>query len=279
MWEFPGGKFEQGEDAEQALARELLEELNLTVEQSTPTLVIEHQYPEQSVQLHVWTVHKFSGKAVSCEGQEIKWVRPKALTRYQFPAANQPIITAARLPAYYAILDGHVGFDVEQNLHKMLDNGIRLIQLRSKNLSPIDLQLLLKAIYPLCQQAGATMLLNSDIRHLVKFEWGGVHLTSRHLLALEQRPLTTGWVAASCHSRNDLLHAQLIGVDFAVLAPVKKTKSHPDTTPIGWQAFSDLVAGVNIPVYALGGMQIDDLTQANRAGAQGIAGISAFLSS
>ena len=222
-------------------------------------------------------MHQFSGAARSVEGQAVKWVKPQDLISYDFPAANWPIITAARLPSFYAILGGNSRAEVEQNLCKMLANGIQLIQLRTKDFVSAELQAMLKDLYPLCQQAGAELLLNSDVRKLVDFECGGVHLTSRHLLALEQRPDVPGWVAASCHFRGELLHAQAIGVDFIVLAPVKKTRSHPDAIPLGWQAFANLVKGINIPVYALGGMNLDDLPRANQAGAQGIAGISAFL--
>ncbi len=279
LWEFPGGKFEAGENAEQALIRELREELNLIIEQASPTLVVEHQYPEKLVRLHVWTVTQFSGELVSCQGQEIRWVRPEALTDYSFPAANRTIITAARLPARYAILAGHTPFDTESQLLAMLDSGIRLIQLRTKKFTGAELQSTIKACYPLCQDAGADLLLNSDLLQAAKLACDGVHLISRHLLALKQRPSVKGWVAASCHDQSELLHAQSIGVDFIVLAPVKKTTSHTDALPIGWQKFSDLVAGVNIPVYALGGIEASDLVQANQMGAQGIAGISAFLPS
>lgn len=278
LWEFPGGKFEAGENAEQALLRELHEELNLVVEQASPTLVVEHQYPEQHVQLHVWTVTRFSGEVVSCHGQKIRWVRPEELMDYTFPDANQTIITAARLPGYYAILAGRKPSDTERKLQTMLGNGIRLVQLRTKDFTSAELQATLETCYPLCQDADAKLLLNSDLQQSAQLQCDGVHLTSRHLLALKQRPAVSGWLAASCHCRSELLHAQAIGVDFAVLAPVNKTSSHPDAIPLTWQGFSDLVAVVNIPVYALGGMKVTDLLQANQAGGQGIAGISAFLS-
>ncbi len=280
LWEFPGGKFKAGENAEQALVRELHEELNIVVEQTSPTLVVEHQYPEKRVRLHVWTVTRFSGAVVSCQGQEIRWVRPELLNEYTFPAANRTIITAARLPAHYAILAGNSPADTECQLQTMLDNGIRLIQLRTKNFTRAELQSTVKACYPLCQDAGAELLLNSDIQQSAQWQCDGVHLTGRHLMALTQRPnINACWVAASCHDPSELLHAQTIGVDFVVLAPVKKTTSHANAKPLGWQNFSELVAAVNIPVYALGGMEVNDLIQAHQMGAQGIAGISAFLPS
>jgi 8-oxo-dGTP diphosphatase len=95
LWEFPGGKIESGESAEQALARELKEELNIDVITATPLITVKHQYPDVSVQLNVFLVEQFSGDAKSCEGQPFKWVNPAELANHAFPVANQPIITAA----------------------------------------------------------------------------------------------------------------------------------------------------------------------------------------
>ena len=69
----------------------------------------------------------------------------------------------------------------------------------------------------------------------------------------------------------------MIGVDFVVLAPVLATKTHPETEPLGWEAFEKLVAQINLPVYALGGLSESALDKAQQAGAQGISAIRAFL--
>jgi 8-oxo-dGTP diphosphatase len=84
-------------------------------------------------------------------------------------------------------------------------------------------------------------------------------------------------LAASCHNQQELQHAQAIGVDFVVLAPVLKTQSHPDTPPLGWARFAELVENCVVPVYALGGMTMHDVVKARQAGGQGIAAIRAFL--
>ena len=65
-----------------------------------------------------------------------------------------------------------------------------------------------------------------------------------------------------------------MGADFAVLSPVAPTSSHPGAAPLGWEDFSRLCAGVNLPVYALGGMRAQDLARARQAGAQGLAMVS-----
>lgn len=92
LWEFPGGKCEAGESVEQALQRELAEELGITVFSSSPMLEIKHAYVKKTVQLNIQRVEEFTGEPHSAEGQIVKWVPIAELANYEFPAANQPII-------------------------------------------------------------------------------------------------------------------------------------------------------------------------------------------
>ena len=94
LWEFPGGKIEPDETPEQALARELLEELAIVVTACEPLVRIAHEYTDKAVVLDVWCVTEFSGEPRGVEGQPLQWVEPSDLTTYAFPAANEPIIKA-----------------------------------------------------------------------------------------------------------------------------------------------------------------------------------------
>lgn len=93
-WEFPGGKVEAGEMLEHALAREVLEELGLTVSHPNFIEQIDYEYPEKLVSLHVYKVEHFSGVASGREGQEVRWVQKDALREYSFPPANEPLLDA-----------------------------------------------------------------------------------------------------------------------------------------------------------------------------------------
>jgi len=72
--EFPGGKVEATESALDALARELQEELGITVKSACPLIKINHQYPDKSICLDVWEVTEFEGEPHGAEGQETQWV-------------------------------------------------------------------------------------------------------------------------------------------------------------------------------------------------------------
>ncbi|MFZ5593928.1 MAG: Nudix family hydrolase [Pseudomonadota bacterium] len=279
LWEFPGGKIETGEDIRHALKRELHEELGINVTQARPLIRIHHNYPDKSVLLEVWRVDAFDGEPHGREGQPIAWVSPQHLPERAFPQANQPIITAVRLPPLYLITP-ETGRDWDiflRALDRSLGNGITLVQLRAKTLSASRYKQLAKEALPLCRARQAQLLLNAPPEWVEEVGADGVHLNSMRLMALESRPLPAGrWVAASCHNTSEIAHACRIGIDFAVAAPVLETTSHPGAPALGWEGLRALTEQAILPVYALGGMTPRHLPQAWAQGAQGIAAIGSL---
>ncbi len=91
-WEFPGGKVEAGETVAQALARELKEEINIEILACKPLTTIEHDYGDKQVCLTVFLVDNFIGEPQAQEGQQQQWCSLAALTKLDFPKANQAII-------------------------------------------------------------------------------------------------------------------------------------------------------------------------------------------
>jgi 8-oxo-dGTP diphosphatase len=190
------------------------------------------------------------------------------------------VINALLLPGRYLITGQFSSMpDFEKRLVSALNDGIRLVQLRLKHdwleaHGESFAQEVISQCAALCKQNSAAMLLN--VPEVIQPEvYDGIHLSSKQLSSIGARP-DCKIVAASCHSRQELERAQSIGVDFAVLSPVRKTGSHPDAEALGWNTFNQLVDDINIPVYALGGMAVNDIEQAWRSGGQGIAAISAL---
>ena len=279
LWEFPGGKVEDGEAVEAALGRELQEELGIQVTAARPLIKVRHDYPDKQVLLDVWEVSGFTGEPHGAEGQPLAWVSARELAGYEFPAANQPIVAAARLPSEYLITpEGLETPALLRGMQKAIANGTRLLQLRAPNgYDPQYRDLAVDAV-GLC--AGkAQLMLKGPLEWLGDFPSAGWHLTSAQLrkYASKGRPFPAErWLAASCHDAEELALAQQMGVDFVTLSPLQPTLTHPDAQPLGWDQARGLIEGFNQPVFLLGGLGPQDQAKAWEIGAQGVAGIRAF---
>ncbi|RMQ43622.1 hypothetical protein ALQ04_02925 [Pseudomonas cichorii] len=279
LWEFPGGKVEDGEAVQAALSRELQEELGIGVTAARPLIKIQHDYPDKQVLLDVWEVSAFSCEPHGAEGQPLVWASQRELAGYEFPAANKPIVAAARLPSDYLITpDGLETSELLRGMQKAIAGGIKLVQLRApRGYDPKYRDLAVDAV-GLC--AGkAQLMLKGPLEWLGDFPSAGWHLTAEQLrkYASRGRPFPEErWLAASCHNAEELALAEQMGVDFVTLSPVQPTQTHPDAQPLGWEEASRLIAGFTRPVFLLGGVGPDERQRAWECGAQGVAGIRAF---
>ena len=96
LWEFPGGKLEAGERPEEALIRELREELGIIVKEAclAPLTFASFGYPDFHLLMPINVCRRWDGFVQSREGQALKWVRPRDLRQYPMPPADEPLIPA-----------------------------------------------------------------------------------------------------------------------------------------------------------------------------------------
>jgi 8-oxo-dGTP diphosphatase len=270
-WEFPGGKIESGETAYHALVRELHEELGINVQTAYPWLTRIFTYPHATVRLHFFRVTAWSREMHPHEGQQFSWQHPTQVLVHPILPANAPILRALELPTLYAISNA-AELGVEPFMTKLqtrLDAGLRLVQLREKDLSREKLRELALRVVALAHSRGAKVMLNADVILAQEVGADGVQLTAKQLLELKERP-AINWCAASCHNTEELRRAETLGCDFALLSPVLPTQSHPGAPHLGWENFAAIVAGSTIPVYAMGGLKPEDSRTAWQHGAHGI---------
>jgi 8-oxo-dGTP diphosphatase len=271
-WEFPGGKVEAGETAHHALLRELHEELGIEVKTAYPWLTRVFTYPHATVSLNFFRVTDWQDEPHGKEGQLLSWQRLPDLSVSPVLPANAPIMRALQLPHLYAISNAaELGTEVFlERLQLAFNNGLRLLQIREKDLPRAALRELSLGAVELARGFEARVLINGDVELARDVGADGVQLTGAQLAACLKRP-DVELCAASCHSATELQHAAELGLDFALLSPVLPTKSHPGAAHLGWDGFAALAASSSIPVYALGGLQMRDMEMAWQHGAHGIA--------
>ena len=227
--------------------------------------------------LMVFSVVKWVGKCTGLEGQILKWVSMSKLCNFNMHEPNKNIIASLMLPDKIMItpyLDRDYDFFLEKlDLLKFYD--IELLQLRLTNNESIN-KLISKEIKNNFYNK-VKIMINSSMSEFDANYFDGIHLPFNEAKKLTARPVKkTHLFSVSCHSQEEIEHANLIDADFVYLSPIKKTKSHPNSDFLGWLEGEKIAVTSRKPVYALGGMSIDDVPSAKEKGFQGIAGITTF---
>lgn len=277
LLEFPGGKVEKNETPTEALRRELAEELNIDVSKFTQLIQIPYTYTDRKILLDAYVVNEYLGKVSALEGQEITWKPVTSLSDDEFPAANYGVLRALQLPKIFPVTPCYSQYPENFliNFEEVVRRAsIRIIQLRSHELEPSEYIRLAKQCIELCKKYEVDLILNTNIECFNKFPATGLHLTSDNLLEAKKRPLSSKFlVGASCHNSHDIEHANSLGLDYMILGPVIEKHASKNCKILGWEKFSELAKKSLVPVYAIGGLGVDDLAISLLCGGQGIAAI------
>jgi len=276
FWELPGGKIEDGETTEETIIRELNEELGIKVNALSLHQTMQHTYADRTVELCIYNIDQYQNTPLGIEGQQIAWVSIQDLKNYRLLPTMKTFISSITLPNKYWITPStnHQSESWMKKFDEKITQDISLIQLRSKTM--LDNHFIAE-LHDKCKQHNVKLLINTIDKSFDEPHCDGWHITTGEMLKLNKNPCDENkLLGASTHSLDEALKAQEIGADFVVISPVQATQTHPDTIPIGWKAAEEVVRKLNIPVYFLGGMGLEDLDKTLKIGAQGIAGVSAF---
>jgi 8-oxo-dGTP diphosphatase len=230
-------------------------------------------YEHAAVRLHFFRIREWRGTPQGLEAQRFAFQVPGCETVSPMLPANGPILKAVGLPQVYGITNAtEIGVEkFMDGLEAALTKGLRLVQVRDKEMPMEQRSAFARAVLARCRVHGARVLVNGTAELAARCGADGIHLTSQHLMQTDARPALS-LVGASVHSRDQLDHAVKIGCDFAVLGPINPTATHPGADTLGWDGFARIAIGAGIPVYAIGGMQATDVYSAAwQAGAHGVA--------
>lgn len=186
------------------------------------------------------------------------------------------------LPQHYLITPAPAGRSeipavIEQVQAALARLSSPMVQVRAPGLERADYRALIEPLHRFARARGIPLLANAPWEWVDDLPGTGWHLPERRWRECSGRPPVSGPVAASVHDAEGLAAVARLGLDFAVLSPVRATASHPGLPGMGWERFAAQVREAGVPVYALGGMQEADLGQARTCGAQGIAAIRGLL--
>lgn len=165
-------------------------------------------------------------------------------------------------------------------LERALAGGVRLVQLREKDLGGRELLELARSLRVLADKYGAKLLVNDrmDVARLARAD--GVHLGTRGFLARDARAFLgeDSIIGVSTHNMDEALAAEFEGADFITFGPVYSTPSKASYgEPVGLDALVRVSAKARVPVYAIGGLTAERIKEVVSAGATGVALISAVM--
>jgi thiamine-phosphate pyrophosphorylase len=172
------------------------------------------------------------------------------------------------------------GRDLVEVLSRSLEAGVRAIQLRERDLDTVEVYRLGERLHALTRKAGATLLINDRVDVAMALGADGVQLTRKSLPPKEARSLIgpARMLGVSCHSLADVREAIEGAVDFVVLGPIYATPSKtPYGPPLTPTILSQARAICLLPILAIGGISATRVPEVIRAGADGVAVISAVL--
>ena len=183
---------------------------------------------------------------------------------------------------FYAITNGQYGRkkSYESYVKAALDAGIRILQVRERHLDPRQLWTLCEKLRLYAAPYKCAILLNDRCDIVLGLDLAGVHLTETSVPTHYARKLLgqQKYIGVSIHTLDGARRAQEGGADFVVAGPLYPSPSkEPGHRLMSKKRFAEITGSLSLPVFALGGLTVDNVTDCLERGAYGVAGISIWM--
>ena len=198
-------------------------------------------------------------------------------------AATNPPLTQPLHFKFYVITDRELCAPrtLYDTIHDLLDAGVSAIQLREKDLSDIEYIKLAEPLRTLCHTYSAQLFINSRIAIAMEVSADGLHLPgdSASVKKVIEETNRRFIIGCSVHALTEATQREMEGADFITYSPIYPTLSKPGYGPaVGLQGLRQVTEGINIPVFALGGITPKRVSECLDAGAYGVAVMSGVMS-
>lgn len=181
----------------------------------------------------------------------------------------------------YGILDlGYVELSKALSVaEQMIDGGVDLIQLRAKRRDLAEISKIAAELHPITQERGVPLIINDHPEIAASIGAEGVHLGQDDLPIAEARTIVGPdcVVGKSTHSLDQAIHAFYEGADYIGFGPIFATPTKPDYVPVGLNEIQKVHEAVRIPIFCIGGIKLDNLSDVLAAGARRVVIVSGLL--
>lgn len=181
----------------------------------------------------------------------------------------------------YGILDlGYVELSKALSVaEQMIDGGVDLIQLRAKGRDLAEISKIAAELHPITQERGVPLIINDHPEIAASIGAEGVHVGQDDLPIAEVRTIVGPdcVVGKSTHSLDQAIHAFYEGADYIGFGPIFATPTKPDYPPIGLSEIQKVHDAVRVPIFCIGGIKLDNLSDVLAAGARRVVIVSGLL--
>lgn len=166
--------------------------------------------------------------------------------------------------------------DFLKRIEAICASGVTDLILREKNLTQESYEELAKQVIPICNKYQVTCILHHFYKVAMSLKHYNLHMPLKEL-QLVKNIEDYKILGASCHSLEDAVFAQKMGCSYITMSHIFETDCKKGLEPKGLQLLKEVSEGVTIPVYALGGIRVDNVEACMKAGAKGICSMANFM--